>query len=106
VLDVKGVCTSYRYRQDERSVASIVCCPSGPVYRGTTAPYAIGLYCLTMDTSLLPQLTVYGALMVAATILGYWPELMRFRQSLHDHTALDRVRHALPHPPHPPAGKS
>lgn len=59
-----------------------------------------------MDTALLLQLTVYGALMVAAAILGYWPELTRFRRSLHDHTALDRVRHALAHRRHPPAGKS
>ncbi len=80
--------------------------PLVPVYGGTTTPYAIGLYCLTMNTSLLPQLTAYGAVMVAAAALGYWPELRRCVRSLHDHTALDRVRHALPHLHHPPAGKS
>ncbi len=50
-----------------------------------------------MDTALLPDLTVYGVLMVAATILGFWPELMRFVQSVHDHTALDKVRHGFAH---------
>jgi len=59
-----------------------------------------------MNTTLLPQLTLYGALMVAAAILGYWPELMRFRQSLHDHTVLDKVRQALAHRRPPSAGKS
>jgi len=44
--------------------------------------------------------------MLAAAILGYWPELMRFRQSLHDHTALDKVRHVMAHLHHPPTGKS
>ncbi len=59
-----------------------------------------------MNTALLPQLTVYGALMVAAAILGFWPELVRFRQSVHDHTALDKVRHAVPHRHRPSGGKS
>ncbi len=59
-----------------------------------------------MDTALLPQLTVYGALMVAAAILGYWPELVRFKRSVHDHTALDRVRRAIAHRCRPSDGKS
>ncbi len=71
--------------------------PLAPVYGGTTTPYAIGLYCLTMNTSLLPQLTAYGAALLAAAILGYWPELIRFKQSLHDRTAFDGVRRVVAH---------
>lgn len=37
-----------------------------------------------MGTSLLPQLTVYGALLVAAAILGFWPELKQIMHSLRD----------------------
>jgi len=59
-----------------------------------------------MDTVLLPELVVYGALMAAAAILGFWPELVRFKRSVHDHTALDRVRRAIAPRRHPSGGKS
>ena len=46
----------------------------------------------TMDPSLALHLLIYGALMVGAAILGFWPELTRFGQAVHDHTALDQIR--------------
>ncbi len=59
-----------------------------------------------MDTVFLPELAVYDALMAAAAILGFWPELKQFRQSIHDRTALEKVRRGLAHLHHRSTGKS
>lgn len=50
-----------------------------------------------MDTVFLPELAVYGALMAAAAILGFWPELKQCGQSTHDHTTLEKVRRGAAH---------
>ncbi len=58
-----------------------------------------------MDTVFLPELAVYDALMAAAAILGFWPELKQFRQSIHDRTALEKVRRGAAHLHHHPTKK-
>ncbi len=50
-----------------------------------------------MDTTLVPQLLIYGALLLGAATLGYWPELRRFTHSLRDLMVVGKVRSYLAH---------
>jgi len=45
-----------------------------------------------MDTLLVPHLLIYGALLVGAATLGYWPELRRVTHALRDLAVVDKVR--------------